>query len=255
MPEEVPEAGRLTVLLSYSRDDLNFADQLEAALQSHKYDVAIDRQGISGGENWKARLGGLIRDADTVIFVLSPSSAASELCKWEVEEASRLGKRIIPVPCRPLGDTTVPPQLSALEYILFIQRRGCPAPVSERGLRALCRRWTPTSIGYASTLDYCSARANGIPRVAPSLGFSSGTASPRPKRGRCVGQRTPPSRLHLHYEFVRRARKPRREGKTPSASSLNKWKQRRPTEPRRWRNGRRLRSAGQNKHGAWCGGR
>jgi len=191
MPEEVPEAGRLTVLLSYSRDDLNFADQLEAALQSHKYDVAIDRQGISGGENWKARLGGLIRDADTVIFVLSPSSAASELCKWEVEEASRLGKRIIPVPCRPLGDATVPPQLSALEYIFFIQRRGCPAPVSERGLRALCRRWTPTSIGYASTLDYCSARANGIPRVAPSLGFSSGTASPRPKRGPCVGQRTP----------------------------------------------------------------
>ena len=222
MPEEVPEAGRLTVLLSYSRDDLNFADQLEAALQSHKYDVAIDRQGISGGEHWKARPGGLIRDADTVIFDLSPSSAASELCKWEVEEASRLGKRIIPVPCRPLGDSTVPPQLSALEYIFFIQRRGCPAPVSERGLRALCRRWTPTSIGYGSTLDYCSARANGISRVAPSLGFSSGTASPRPKRGRCVGQRTPPSRLHLHYEFVRRARKPRREGKTPSASSLNK---------------------------------
>jgi hypothetical protein len=71
MSEEAREAGRLTVFLSYSRDDLSFADQLEAALLSHRY-VAIDRQGISGGEDWKARLGGLIRDADTVIFVLSP---------------------------------------------------------------------------------------------------------------------------------------------------------------------------------------
>jgi hypothetical protein len=93
--------------------------QLEAALQSHRYDVAIDRRGISGGEDWRVRLGGLIRYSDTVIFVLSPSSADSELCKWEFEEASRLGKRIIPVPCRPMGDATVPPQLSALNYILF----------------------------------------------------------------------------------------------------------------------------------------
>jgi hypothetical protein len=48
MSEGAREAGRLTVFLSYSRDDLNFADQLEAALQAHKYDVALDRQGISG---------------------------------------------------------------------------------------------------------------------------------------------------------------------------------------------------------------
>ena len=43
MSEGAREAGRFIVFLSYSRDDLNFADQLEAALQSHKYDVAIDR--------------------------------------------------------------------------------------------------------------------------------------------------------------------------------------------------------------------
>ena len=103
MSEEAREASLLTLFLSYSRDDLSFADQIEAALQSYKRDVAIDRHGISGGEDWKSRLGGLIRDADTIIFVLSPSSASSELCKWEVEEAFRLGKRIMPVLCRPLG--------------------------------------------------------------------------------------------------------------------------------------------------------
>ena len=137
MSEEAREAGRLTVFLSYSRDDLNFADQLEAALQSHKYDVAIDRQGISGGEDWRARLGGLIRDADTVIFVLSPSSAGSELCKWEVEEASRLGKRIIPVPCRPLGYASAPPQLSALNYIFFYAEPRLPGSGFGTGLAQL----------------------------------------------------------------------------------------------------------------------
>src|SRR5687768_9314830 len=84
MSEGAREASLLTLFLSYSRDDLNFADQIEAALQSYKYDVAIDRHGISGGEDWKSRLGGLIRDADTIIFVLSPSSASSELCKWRL---------------------------------------------------------------------------------------------------------------------------------------------------------------------------
>jgi hypothetical protein len=96
------ERGKLRIFISYSRDDLNFADQLETALRFHRYEVALDRHGISGGEDWKRRLGTLIRDAETVIFVLSPSSAQSPICKWEVEEAARLGKRIIPVPCLPV---------------------------------------------------------------------------------------------------------------------------------------------------------
>ena len=262
MSEGAREAGRLTVFLSYSRDDLNFADQLEAALQSQKYDVAIDRQGISGGEDWKARLGGLIRDADTVIFVLSPSSAGSELCKWEAEEASRLGKRIIPVPCRPLGDATVPPQLSALNYIFFYAEPRLPGSGFGTGLARLVS-------ALDTDLDWLRERTRLLQRASewdsagrPNIGFSSETALLRPKCGPSVGRRMPPSRLRYTTSLFGRARKPRREGKTPSASSLNRWRQRRPTEPRRWRKGRRLRSARQklkgarqNKHGAWCGGR
>jgi len=30
-----------------------------------------------------------------VVFMLSPASARSEICAWEVEEAARLGKRIL----------------------------------------------------------------------------------------------------------------------------------------------------------------
>ena len=85
---EAAEAGdRLNVFISYSRDDLDFADQLDASLQLGGFETTIDRRGISGGEDWKARLGALIRDADTVVFVLSPSSARSDICAWEVAEA------------------------------------------------------------------------------------------------------------------------------------------------------------------------
>ena len=114
-----PDRGKLRVFVSYSRDDLDFADQLDAALNAYGFECIIDRQDISGGEDWKRRLGNLISEADTVVFVLSPTSARSEICAWEVEEAARLSKRILPVNCRPLKGASPPPRLRNLNYIFF----------------------------------------------------------------------------------------------------------------------------------------
>jgi hypothetical protein len=111
------DRGKLRAFISYSRDDLKFADQLDAALDACGFECVIDRQGISGGEDWKRRLGNLISEADTVVFVLSPSSARSEICAWEVEEAARLNKRILPVICRALEGVSPPPRLRDLNYI------------------------------------------------------------------------------------------------------------------------------------------
>jgi hypothetical protein len=66
---------KLKVFVSYSRDDLEFADQLVSALEAFDFDLVIDRQGISAGEDWQRRLGALIAEADTVVFLLSPSAA------------------------------------------------------------------------------------------------------------------------------------------------------------------------------------
>jgi hypothetical protein len=103
------DKGKLRVFISYSRDDLHFADQLDAALNACGFECTIDRHGISGGEEWKRRLGSLISEADTVVFVLSPTSARSPVCVWEVEEATRLGKRILPITCRQLEGASPPP--------------------------------------------------------------------------------------------------------------------------------------------------
>jgi hypothetical protein len=127
------DRGKLRVFISYSRDDLDFADQLTAALDLSGFECFIDREGISGGEEWKRSLGGLIREADTVIFVLTPNSAHSPICDWEVEEATRLNKRILPILCRPLEGVSPPPRLQELNYIFFYK-----APCSQKTTR---KRW------------------------------------------------------------------------------------------------------------------
>jgi TIR domain len=109
-----PQTKKLTVFVSYSRDDVTFADQLVALLELQRYDVTIDRHAMSAGEQFETRLGVLILDADVVVFVLSPTSAISKMCRWEIDEAVRLGKRILPLVARPLDDTPPPENLTKL---------------------------------------------------------------------------------------------------------------------------------------------
>jgi hypothetical protein len=119
MVDQVGPADRLVVFISYSRDDIEIADVLDVSLELAGFAPTLDREGISGAENWQQRLGAMIRDADTVVFVLSPSSAQSEICMWEVKEAVRLGKRILPVAGRALDGASPPTELAELNYIFF----------------------------------------------------------------------------------------------------------------------------------------
>jgi hypothetical protein len=80
----------------------------------------------------RKRLGALIADADTVVFILSPASAKSDICAWEVEESAHLSKRIIPVLAKPLEGVPAPPRLAALNYVRFDEGRSFMA-----GLKAL----------------------------------------------------------------------------------------------------------------------
>jgi hypothetical protein len=114
---------KLNVFVSYSRPDQNFADELVGGLEFAGATVTIDRHSIREGEEWKVRLSGLIADADTIVFILSPDSAKSPICAWEVAEASALGKRILPVLWRPLEDALAPARLADLNYVRFDEGR------------------------------------------------------------------------------------------------------------------------------------
>ena len=114
--------GHSKLFLSYSRKDLKFAQMIHDALQVEGFEVLLDRTDIAPGEDWKARLGQLIHEADAVVFVLSPHSAASAVCAWEIGEAERLGKRILPALITKVADTLVPPALGRLNFISFVKR-------------------------------------------------------------------------------------------------------------------------------------
>ena len=67
------DKGKLCVFISYSRNDIDFADQLVAALDFSGFECVIDREGIAGGEAWERRLGNLISQADTVASIRKPN--------------------------------------------------------------------------------------------------------------------------------------------------------------------------------------
>jgi WD40 repeat protein len=117
---------RMKVFVSYSRDDLAFADQLVMALDDMGYEPLIDRRAINPAEPWQDRLRALLTQCDTVVFVLTSGSLDSDACAWEVREARALGKRMIPVLPAPVEGLKVPAELSLLNYIHFYPERSVP---------------------------------------------------------------------------------------------------------------------------------
>lgn len=105
------------VFISYSRQNLAFADRLDAELRTRGFEPLIDRDEIYAFEDWWQRIQTLITQSDTVIFVLSPEAVASDVCRREVEFASSLNKRFAPVVCKRVDDNTVPAPLRQFNYI------------------------------------------------------------------------------------------------------------------------------------------
>jgi hypothetical protein len=87
---------KLKVFISYSRrDSAAFVDDLVVGLEDRGFAPILDRHDIKPGEPWEARLGGLIEQSDTVVFVVSPEEVKSERCGWEIDKTLALSKRTL----------------------------------------------------------------------------------------------------------------------------------------------------------------
>ena len=107
------------IFISYSREDIAFVDQLEAALKVRGFEPLIDRTDIYAFEDWWARIQSLIGKADTIVFVLSPDAVASDICAKEVAYSASLNKRFAPIIFRPVRGRDVPEAIRRLNYIFF----------------------------------------------------------------------------------------------------------------------------------------
>src|SRR5215813_2139926 len=123
---------KLKVFISYSRkDSAAFADELLAGLKVAGFAPFLDRHDIAAGEDWETRLGGLIAQSDTVVFVVSPEAVKSDRCVWEVDRTIELSKRLLPVIFKPVPEHDIPKKLSRLQFVRFDTGRGITRPLAE----------------------------------------------------------------------------------------------------------------------------
>ncbi|MDX2308596.1 MAG: TIR domain-containing protein [Hyphomicrobium sp.] len=119
MPEAAAKSSALKVFISYSQDDGAFAKKLVEALKTRGLDPKIDTQNLPALEDWQRELLGFIREADAVVFIISPRSIESKACKWEVEQVAALNKRLAPIVLERVEDDRIPPEISKIQYLFF----------------------------------------------------------------------------------------------------------------------------------------
>jgi TIR domain len=68
-----------------------------AALEARGIEPRIDMRDLPKLEDWQRELLGFIREADAVVFIVSPNSISSAVCVWEVEQVAKLNKRLAPI--------------------------------------------------------------------------------------------------------------------------------------------------------------
>ena len=108
------------MFISYSRrDSSDFAEELVAGLELAGFAPFLDRHDIAAGEKWENRLGGLIDQADTVVFVVSPEAVKSERCAWEVERTLGKSKRLLPVVFKSVPEADIPEGLRERQFVRF----------------------------------------------------------------------------------------------------------------------------------------
>jgi formylglycine-generating enzyme required for sulfatase activity len=129
---EPASAEKAKVFISYSRrDSSDFAEELVAGLALAGFAPFLDRHDIAAGEEWEARLGGLIREADTIVFVVSLEAVRSRRCAWEVETAIAAAKRVLPVIFKTVPDADIPQQLQRRQFVRFDTGLGINRPLAQ----------------------------------------------------------------------------------------------------------------------------
>jgi hypothetical protein len=105
------------VFLSYSRKDMDLVRKLHDALAERAWQAWVDWQDIPPSAEWLKEIFANIEAADNFLFVISPDSCASEMCRQEVDHAANNHKRMIPVLWRSVDSKDLPPSLAPIQWI------------------------------------------------------------------------------------------------------------------------------------------
>jgi WD40 repeat protein len=108
-----------SLFISYSRKDVEYARKLTEAFKSQDLDFWIDWEGIPPTVDWWREIEKGIEEAGVFVFLISPDSSNSKVCKREIEHAVKNGKRLIPLVIRDVSADQAPAELGALNWIFL----------------------------------------------------------------------------------------------------------------------------------------
>jgi len=111
------------VFISYSRKDLPFARKLFDSIKALDKEVWADFEDIPKAADWWKEIQAGIDASDSFIFIISPDSVRSDICRQEVDHAMSKGKRFLPLLHRDIIEADdkekIHPAISAHNWIFF----------------------------------------------------------------------------------------------------------------------------------------
>jgi hypothetical protein len=108
------------VFISYSRLDQAFVKVLHQALVQSHYEAWVDWEDIPLSADWWREIEAGIEAADTFIFVISPDSLKSDVCRKESDHAATHNKRLLPIVRRDdFMALSLPPDLQRQNWLFF----------------------------------------------------------------------------------------------------------------------------------------
>ena len=105
------------VFISYARKDQGFARDIHTALQKGNRDAWIDWRSIPDSAAWRTEIFTAIEAADNFLFVISPDSTKSWMCRQEVSRAVANNKRLITILYHSVEARDLPPELAEIQWI------------------------------------------------------------------------------------------------------------------------------------------
>jgi WD40 repeat protein len=112
------EHNASSVFISYSRKDKEFVGRLNDSLDSNGVGAWVDWEGIPLSSDWMDEITRAIEGSDAFLFVISPDSLASKVCKEELELGLKYNKKLVPILHRdPEKGTELHTKLAATNWV------------------------------------------------------------------------------------------------------------------------------------------
>jgi WD40 repeat protein len=203
------------VFVSYSRRDATFVRRLIDSIEQQGKTAWIDTEGIGDGEVFPQAIRTAIEQSDAFVFVITPEAVASSFCEQEVEYATQLQKRVVPLLRVPVPDPDLPQAIRERNWIQFTEDEAFGRSV-DRLITAL-----DTDLAHAKEHTRWLVKAvewDGEGRDRSFLLRGAELAAAERWLASATGKDPEPSTLQFEYVYASRAASSRRQRAVVGAS-------------------------------------